>query len=257
MHHLKVLLFLAAMVSLLFRPLASEAAQVRLFAAASMNNAIKELISVFRVANPDIEVIPNFGPSGGLAKQIEQGAPADIYISANRKWMTHLQDSSLIVPESSRIFAYNTLVFVGHSGDAASLADLTKLKRIGIGSPKSVPAGQYAAQALAAAGIYDQLQQRSALVMAKDVRQALIYADRGETDGSFVYATDAMLATSAKVLFTVDPKLHDQIVYPIGLTTEGAGNTAARRFFDFVTSPEAAPLIASHGFQTAGQQAGR
>lgn len=226
----------------------SAAGQIRLSAAASMTNVLRELIADFTAANPEITVIPNFGSSGGLAKQIEQGAPADIYISANRKWMSYLIDKRLIAPGTDQVFAYNTLVFVGREHAAASLADLPSLRRIGIGSPTSVPAGQYAAQALKAAGLYEKLQEASLLVMAKDVRQALIYADRGETDGSFVYATDALLATSARVLFSVPQELYDRVAYPIALTPEGGINNDAGRFIEFIGSAKARAVMVNHGF---------
>lgn len=227
----------------------SRAGEVRLSAAASMTNVLQELTADFVAQHPDVKFVPNLGPSGGLAKQIQQGAPADIFISANTKWMNLLVDEKIIVPETKAIFAYNSLVFVGQNEkSAASLTDLPNLARIGIGTPKSVPAGQYAAQALEASGLYDQLLKSGKLVMAKDVRQALIYADRGETDGSFVYKTDAMLATSAKVLFEVPQNLYDSVAYPIGLTTSGANNSEAKAFYDYIRSPEAQTIITRHGF---------
>jgi len=227
----------------------SQAGQVRISAAASMTNVLQELTARFIAQHPDVTVVPNFGPSGGLAKQIQQGAPADLFISANIKWMNLLVDEKLIVPDTKAIFAFNNLVFVGQNEKlATSLADLPNLARIGIGTPKSVPAGQYAFQALQASGLYDQLLKSGKLVMAKDVRQALIYADRGETDGSFVYKTDAMLATSAKILFEVPQNLYDPVAYPVGLTASGAANREAKALYDYIISPEAKTIIAKHGF---------
>lgn len=226
-----------------------QAGEVRLSAAASMTNVLQELTTVFLSQHPDVKVVPNLGPSGGLAKQIQQGAPADIFISANTKWMDLLVQEKLITQETKAIFAYNSLVFVGRNKKTAtSLADLPNLARIGIGTPKSVPAGQYAAQALKASGLYEMLEKSGKLVMAKDVRQALIYADRGETDGSFVYKTDALLVTSATVLFEVPQNLYDPVAYPIGLTPSGAANAEARALYDYIISPEAKTIIARHGF---------
>ena len=230
----------------------SQAAEVRISAAASMTNVIHELSAQFVAQHPDVTIVPNFGPSGGLAKQIQQGAPADLYISANTKWMKLLVDEKLIAPGTKAIFAYNSLVFVGQNEKRiTALADLPELERIGIGTPTSVPAGQYAAQALQASGIYEQLLKSGKLVMAKDVRQALIYADRGETDGSFVYKTDAMLMTSAKILFEVPQNLYDPVAYPIGLTSSGAANIEAKALYDYIVSPEAKTIIAKHGFSIA------
>ena len=114
------------------------------------------------------------------------------------------------------MFAYNKLVFAGKKGiSITSLADLKTLQRIAIGTPASVPAGQYAEQAMRAAGVYEDLVKDKKLVMAQDVRQALLYADRGEVDGAFVYKTDALLAKEAEILLVVPDKLYDRISYPM------------------------------------------
>ena len=109
-----------------------------------------------------------------------------------------------------------------------SLADLKALQRIAIGTPASVPAGQYAEQAMRAAGIYEELEKDKKLVMAQDVRQALIYADRGEVDGAFVYQTDAMLAKEAKILLVVPDDLYDRVSYPMVITTNGASKGGSK-----------------------------
>lgn len=227
----------------------SRAAELHVSAAASMTEPLKEMVKIFAGQQPDITVILNFGSSGAMAKQIDQGAPCDLFISANPKWMTFLAEQHSIDKKSERVLATNALVFVGRPNPAIKqLTDLPALARIGIGSPTSVPAGQYGAQALAAAGIYDQLSRDGKLVMAKDVRQALLYADRGETDGSFVYRTDAALAANAVILFTVPETLHDPIVYPVALTAAGAVRAEARSFYDFLISPAAGDVLARFGF---------
>lgn len=242
-------LFFATALVLLLTSSALHAEELRLSAAASMSDVFKELISTFTKQHPEVTIVANFGPSGGLAKQITQGGPADLYVSANPKWMSYLLDQKLIAPSTQTVFAYNSLVFVGKKDIRASaLADLPRLERIGIGTPKSVPAGQYAEEALRASGIYEQLLKEGKLVMAKDVRQALIYADRGETDGSFVYKTDALLATSAVVLFEVPQELYSRISYPLALTIEGAAKQGARDFYDFITSAAGKAIVAKYGF---------
>ena len=225
---------------------------IRLSVAASMTDVTKELIAQYKAGNQDVEIVPNFGPSGGLAKQINQGAPADIYISANKKWMTFLHDEKKIDPATETMIAKNTLVFVGMINPAVTkMADITDLKQIAIGSPKSVPAGEYAAQAMEKAGIYKKMQEENKLAMAKDVRQALAYADRGETAGAFVYKTDALLATQAVILFEVPQDLYAPVTYPIALTVEGAENKAAKAFYDYLLGPEAVKLFVKYGFSAA------
>ncbi|WP_457574472.1 molybdate ABC transporter substrate-binding protein [Desulfolithobacter sp.] len=251
--HFPLLLF--SVWLLLFAPTNTSArmATVRLAAAASMTDAIRELIQVFGTTQPGVTIQPNFASSGSLAKQIMQGAPVDLYISANERWMNWLVANRAIAAGTARILVNNTLVFIGPSTTRArAMEDLTSLARIGLGSPRSVPAGQYAAQAMENAGIYRQLLEDRRLVMAKDVRQALLYADRGEVDGAFVYRTDARLARKSTVLFTIPPKLHDPVAYTIGLTPEGRQNPEARAFYSFATGPLAAGILESYGFTSPG-----
>ena len=238
----------AALLLLLGTASSLAAGELRISVAASMTELFKELAAAFSQRYPEVRIIPNFGPSGGLAKQIDQGAPADLYVSANPRWMTFLEEQKKIDSGTRKIFAHNSLVFIGREGSAAALADLARLDRIGLGSPKSVPAGQYARQALEREGLYDTLLQGGKLVMAKDVRQALLYADRGETDGSFVYKTDALLARNAKVLFEVPQEFYSQVTYPLAITGTGKGNPDARLFYDFVSSEAAQGVIIKYGF---------
>ena len=225
------------------------AEEIRISVPASMTDALKELAAQYQASGKTGAIIPNVGPSGTLAKQIVEGAPADIFISANQKWMTYLRDEKKIDPASEKILAANTLVFVGAKNPAVTkLADLTGLKQIAIGSPKSVPAGEYAVQAMEKAGIYKQLEEGQKLVMAKDVRQSLTYADRGETDGAFVYKTDALMVTQAVILFEVPQDLYEKVTYPIALTVDGIKNDEAKAFYAFLTGPEALKVFLKYGF---------
>lgn len=223
------------------------AAEVRLSVAASMTNVTKELITTYEKQAPGVAFLPNFASSGSLAMQIARGAPADIFISANPSWMNYLVEESRIAADRFRIFAYNSLVFVGRKDlPITTFDDVARLQRIAIGSPKSVPAGQYAEQALRRAGLYDLAQGK--LVLAKDVRQALIYADRGETDGAFVYKTDALLARETEVLLDVPEALYSEVSYPVGLTAAGAANPAAVAFYEYLSSSEATEILKQFGF---------
>lgn len=236
---------------LLTATLLHAADEIRISVPASMTDAMKELAVQFSASGKHGQIVPNFGPSGTLAKQIVEGAPADLFISANQKWMTYLRDEKKIDLASEKILAANTLVFVGAKNTAVNkLADITGLKQIAIGSPKSVPAGEYAVQAMEKAGIYKQLEEGQKLVMAKDVRQSLTYADRGEADGAFVYKTDALMATQAVILFEVPLDLYEKVTYPIALTVDGAKNDAAKAFYDFLTGPEALKVFLRFGFST-------
>ncbi len=224
------------------------AATISVFAAASLKEVINELADEYAKKNPAMKFIKNYGASGQLAKQVEQGAPADIFISANTEWMEYLKNKKLVDTASIGIFTYNTLVFAGMPGKASSMQDLIKLERIAIGSPKSVPAGEYAMEAFMKAGLDKQLEKK--LVMAKDVRECLMYAERGEVDGAFVYRTDALqVAKNVKILFTVPQDLYPRVNYPLALTASGAKKTEAAAFFAFLKTSEAKAVLTKYGFQ--------
>ncbi|MCM0082440.1 molybdate ABC transporter substrate-binding protein [Geomonas sp. Red32] len=222
------------------------AAEVNLSVAASLKEVVNDLCDRFAKRHPDVRFLKNYGGSGQLARQIESGAPGDIFISANVEWMEYLKGKKLVDAGSIGIFTHNTLVFAGTSGKASSLRDLVKLERIAIGSPKSVPAGEYAMEALTRAGVAKQVEKK--LVMTKDVRECLMYADRGEVDGGFVYRTDALQAKKARILFTVPANLHDRIVYPLALTVTGARNPEAAAFLSFLKGAEAKKVLEKYGF---------
>ncbi|WP_420209259.1 molybdate ABC transporter substrate-binding protein [Candidatus Electronema sp. JC] len=230
-----------------------QAETVHLAAGVGLTDVVKEIIAAYAGSHPAAQVVPHFAPAGALVKQIEQGAPADIFMTPSQDWAEHLLAKGLAAPESSRILARNSLVFVGGGKTAAhSMEQLPALKRVAIGNPKSVPAGQYARQAMEKAGVYAALEQGKKLVLADDVRHALMYADQGEVDGAFVYATDALLAKNAKTLFTVGAALHEPITYPMLLTAAGAKNAAAKEFYDYLSGAEAKAALKKHGFE-AGQ----
>jgi molybdate transport system substrate-binding protein len=233
---------------ILLAALPAAAGEIRLSVAVSLTDAIHEICVDYSRAHPGTNCVSNFGGSGTLAKQIAAGAPADLFISANPKWVDFLIGEKRIGADTVRILAANRLVFVGPKGRATSMVDLPKLRRIAIGSPKSVPAGQYAEEAMRNAGVYEQLAAKGNLVMAQDVRQALVYAERGEVDGAFVYKTDALLAREAAILFEVPKEFHSPVTYPMALTDSGAKNPETVEFFRFLQSAEAKKVLEKYGF---------
>jgi len=238
---------------LLLTALPAGAETVRVAAAASLTEAFRALSAAYRAAHPQVEVQVNAASSGALARQLVAGAPADLFVSANPKWMTYLEEQGMVDAASRRVLAHNRLVFVGSvPGVAAGMDDLPGLTRIALGSPASVPAGRYAEQALIAAGVHPRLVAAGALVPAKDVRQALLYAERGEVDGAFVYRTDARLARAAQTLFEVPQALYPRIDYPAALTVSGADRAAARDFFDWLFGAEAQQTLQTFGFISPG-----
>lgn len=232
---------------ILFIAPAAFADELALSVAASLKDVTNELTAQYARKNPGVTFRKNFGASGALAQQIENGAPADLFISANTEWINYLRERKLVDPATIGTFAGNTLVFAGAAGvRATGMQDLPALSRIAIGSPKSVPAGEYALEAMKRSGIEKLMEKK--LVMAKDVRVALMYAERGEVDGAFVYRTDALLARRARILFTVPETLHAPVVYPMGLTAAGARKGEARAFLQFLRSAAAKKVLEKYGF---------
>ncbi|MCA1796757.1 MAG: molybdate ABC transporter substrate-binding protein [Geobacteraceae bacterium] len=205
--------------------------------------------SAYERIHPEVDILPNFASSGALARQLSNGAPAHIYISANPKWMSYLEKQKRIETPTKVTLVQNSLVFAGLPAEGVrGMESLPSLDRIAMCNPASSPAGHYIKQALKASGIYTQLERDKRLIFAKDVRQALLYADRGEVDGAFVYRTDALLAQHAQILFQVDPSLHPQIVYPAAMTPSGTQNPAALDFFAFLQQETARTIFRNHGF---------
>ncbi len=243
-------LLLALLVSLSLASTAP-AAEVRISAAASTTDAVTELAAAYAAAHPGVSFTRNFASSGALAKQLAAGAPVDLFISANPKWMDYLTQKKFVPAADVRTFAFNALVFVGESAHPAhGMQDLPSLKRIAIGSPASVPAGQYAKQALTHAGLYEKLLKANKLVMAKDVRQALVYADRGETDGAFVYKTDALLAKKDENSLPGPPEALSPGRLPHGADRGGGEKSRRQELLRLPRDAGAKKVLAKYGFVT-------
>jgi molybdate transport system substrate-binding protein len=225
----------------------AQAAKVYVSAAASLKEAVDAIGLRFARSNPGTDLAKNYGGSGSLAQQLENGAPVDIFISASPQWVTYLQERKLLHAQSVADFAYNELVFAAPpTTKAGSLKDLLQLQRIAIGSPKSVPAGEYAMEALNKAGIEGALAKK--LVMARDVRECLMYAERGEVDGALVYRTDALLAKKSKILFVVPQNLYGRVIYRMALTVNGAKSREAQAFYRYLSGAQAKEILAKYGF---------
>lgn len=227
----------------------AQGGEVSVFAAASVREAVNAASDAYESRHPGVRIVRIFGGSGALARQVEAGAPCDLFVPAGDEWEKYLSARGRIAVEKAPPLAYNTLVFVGRAGvRAAAMKDLPALGRVAVGNPRSVPAGAYAMQALERSGLAKSMEGK--LVRARDVREALLYAERGEADGAFVYRTDALRSSKVKILFVVPEELHDRVAYPAGLTVTGARNGEARSFLAFLRSPEARALFDGAGFRT-------
>ena len=231
-------------------PAAAE--RVIVLAAASTAHVIDEVIRQFE-AGPDDRVVASYAGTSALARQIESGAPADIFLAANAAWMDHVEAQGLIEPGSRRPLAGNRLVFVtGESGMApfepsAELDLVTLLSdgRLAIANPDHVPAGIYARQALEALGLWSGVRDR--LAPAADVRAALALVARGEVPLGIVYATDVARAPDVRAIATIPEALHAPIVYPVAVI-QGRASPLVTRFFDLLTGAEGRAAFARAGF---------
>lgn len=231
---------------------ARSAGAVTVLAAASLTDVLKQLGTVWAGQGHAAPVFA-FAASSTLARQIEQGAPADIFASADEKWADYLQQRGLL-QDASRVNPIgNALVLVAPaaaSGDVALtqaglMARLGADGRLAVGDPAGVPAGIYAQQALTRLGVWDAVQPR--LAKADSVRSALLLVGRGEAPLGIVYATDAAIEKNVRVVATFPKETHDPIVYPFALTKAGT-SAEARALFGFLTGPEAAPVYKRFGF---------
>jgi molybdate transport system substrate-binding protein len=230
--------------------IAARDAEIIISVAISMKDVIEELGRRF-APSPTV-VRYNFGGSGELQKQIEAGAPIDVFVSAAERQMDELDRKGLIVRETRRTFAANLLVVVVPAGAAAppaTPADLLpgRIGRIVIGNPKTVPAGQYAEESLKTLGLWDRLRPK--LVFAENVRQALDYVARGEVDAGFVYATDAAARRDrVKEAFRPPPSTHRPIRYPVAVVGGTRHRELAEAFVRLLAGPDARPILERHGF---------
>ena len=194
----------------------------------------------------------NFGSSGTLAREIEQGAPVDAFISAGTKPMDDLQAKKLLAPGTQMNLLRNSLVLiVPQDSKVAGFDDLTgkAVRLFALGDPASVPAGQYGQQTLTALGLYDKLREK--MVLGKDVRQVLTYVETGNADAGLVYATDARVSTKVRVAVVAPESSHDAIVYPVAAIAGSHNMEAVRGFMGYLASPAAQAIFVKHGFTMA------
>jgi len=216
--------------------------------AASVTNAVDEIRQQF-AEQGGAPVSTSYMASSVLAQQIESGAEADVFISANVKWADYLQDQGLVARR--RDLLGNRLVIVVRKGSTVEIhkpEDLLvdDVRGIALAETEAVPAGIYAKQALTTLGLWQRLKGK--LVTGDDVRQALVYVETGAAEAGIVYATDAAVSTEVKVAVELPADLTDPIRYPVMLLEHGRGNPEAEAFFEYLCSPEAAKVFTKYGF---------
>ena len=242
--------FAVLLLMLLAAPLSAFAEQLTVAAAASLTDAFKEIGRKFEAARPGITVRFNFAASGLLIQQIVQGAPVDVFVSADQETMNRGIERKVIDADSRRDFATNSVVLVtsADGGPAiASLGDLqgSVVKRIAVGKVATVPVGRYTKQALVSAGLWAPLEPK--FVQADSVRQVLDYVARGEAEAGFVYRTDAsIMSDKVRIALTVDG--HAPVRYPVAVVSDSRQKTVARDFAAYLTTPAVQEVLGRFGF---------
>jgi molybdate transport system substrate-binding protein len=247
---MRFLLFLCVLLV----PLTARAQELTVFAAASLTDALKDVSALWvQAGHPALRL--SFGSSSTLARQIEQGAPANLFASADEKWMDYLARKNLIVADTRKDLLGNDLVLVVPAdkplhvtiGPGFDLPDLLgPAGRLAVGDPAHVPVGIYAEQALRKLGLWDSISPR--LARTDDVRSGLLLVERGEAPAGIVYATDAPVSKGVMVAGIFPASSHDAISYPFAVTRSG-DTIEARVLFSFLAGPEARAIFVQRGFK--------
>ncbi|MGL5695273.1 MAG: molybdate ABC transporter substrate-binding protein [Peptostreptococcaceae bacterium] len=226
--------------------------ELNISAAASLKEAMVELEAEYKKENENIKLVVNFGASGSLQRQIEQGAPCDIFISAGTKQMTSLEEDGLLLNGSNKNLVENDLVLVISKGsEISSIDDLKsdKVKHIAVGEPESVPAGKYADEVLTNLNLKEYIKDK--LVFAKDVKEVLAWTASENTEVGFVYYSDALMNDSVNVVLTTPIDSHSPIVYPVAIIKNSKKIEEAQKFEDFLFTDKAQEILQKYGYKSA------
>ena len=239
-------IILASLLTSFFTTVHAE--EILVSAAASLTDAFNDIAKNYEKAYPEDTVLLNYAGSGALLQQIENGAPVDIFASADQVTMDTAAEKNLIKPDSRKTFVKNTLVVVTEKNNPLQITSLDDLKKptiqkIALANPSSVPVGRYTKGVLEADNLWADLLPK--FIETESVRQSLAYVAQGETEAGFVYGTDAaILKDEVYVAFTVPTQ--KEISYPIALTKQSKDGSA--RFYEFIFTPESQKILSDYGF---------
>jgi len=219
-------------------------------AAASLTDVAVDLEKLYQKEHPNVSFTFNLASSGNLQQQIEQGAPADVFISAAKGKMDTLEEKDLIIKETRKDILKNRIVLIVAQDNTTikGFNDLGQAKVVALGEPESVPVGKYAQESLTSMNLWEQLQSK--VVYAKDVRQVLAYVETGDAEAGIVYQTDAQISDKVKVAALADENTHSSLVYPAAVVKDSKNPEAAREFVEFLSGDEAQAVFEKYGFTT-------
>ena len=220
-------------------------------AAASLKDSMQELQKLYATEKPNVKITYNFGASGTLQQQIEQGAPADIFMSAATKQMDALKQKNLLVDDTVKNLLENNVVLIApkDSSEIKDFADLAgdKVKKVALGEPKSVPVGQYSQDVLNSLKIMDKVQPKA--VLAKDVKEVLTWVETKNVDAGIVYETDAKVSDKVKIVATAPANTHKPVLYPVAVIKNSKNVDAAKDFLNFIASDKGKAVFEKYGFK--------
>lgn len=219
-------------------------------AAASLKDAMEEIKQQYGKEKPNVTITYNFGSSGSLQQQIEQGAPVDIFMPAAAKQMNVLKEKNLIIEETNKNLLENKVVLIAPK-DSSLLKEFTDLaddrvKKIALGEPKSVPVGQYSEEILISMKIKEKVQPKA--VFARDVREVLTWVETGNADAGIVYETDAKVSDKVKVVASAPENSHKPVVYPVAVIKSSQNIDAAKEFLQFISGDKGKAVFEKFGF---------
>ena len=224
-------------------------AEISVFAAASLTDALKQIAANYEKQSGD-KIAFNFGASNLLARQITEGAPADVFLSADEAKLDELQNAGLILTETRRDLLSNVLVIVAPIDGKTTITSpedlLSKTQKIAVADPRAVPAGIYTKEYLSGIGLWDKLENK--IVPTENVRAALAAVESGNVDTGFVYQTDANISKKVKVAFAVPIEKGPAIRYPVAILKETKNKSAAENFLKHLESESARKLFEQYGF---------
>ena len=220
-------------------------------AAASMTDAMKEIGGEYEKKNPSVKLVFNFASSGALQQGIEQGAPADIFVSAAQKQMNTLEKKGLLAAGTRKDLLVNKVVLIVPKDSKLQLTkfeDVLKgeVKKIGLGEPKGVPVGQYSEEIFNKLGILDQVKTKG--VYGSNVRQVLSWVETGEVDAGVVYATDAAVSKGNKVICNAPEGSHKPVIYPMAIIKSTKQLDAAKAFTAYLAGADGKKVFEKYGF---------
>ncbi|MDO9492546.1 molybdate ABC transporter substrate-binding protein [Acetobacterium sp.] len=231
----------------------SEPVALTISAAASLKDAMAEIQTLYLKEAPDTTLTLNFGSSGSLAQQIQQGAEVDVFMSASSKEMNNVKDAGFMNDNTVKNILGNEIVLVVPKDSTTTIADFAQvvdpaITKLALGEPSSVPAGQYAVDVFTYYNVMDQISDK--VIYGKDVKEVLTWVETGNVDAGVVYSTDAKISKTVKIVATAPPESHKAIVYPAGVVKASTNADAASAFVDFLSTAAAKEIFVKYGFTT-------